>query len=95
MSGIPTVGENYALGSSDLDRAGFRLVSRSTVSGSTVELWSDNHGFCIAALVTNTGNHWKARGLSLIRQEWRWLRTLWGRSSFIRKGRTWQQNSLK
>lgn len=64
-----------------LARAGFVRVSRSACSGQEVDLYvSVREGCTLAALTFTTTNHWRASGLGVILQQWRWLRLIWGPS---------------
>jgi len=70
-----------------LARAGFVRVSRSAMSGQVVELYvSAGDGCTLAALTFGSTNHWRASGLDILRQQWRWLRLMWWPSRRIRKG---------
>ena len=69
-----------------LERAGFRMVCRSAMSGQVVELYASGAGCCVCALTMFTTNHWRASGLGVLRQQWRWLRLMWGPSRRIERG---------
>lgn len=70
-----------------LARYGFVRVSSSEATGRRVELYVSCVGDCrIASVVFYPVNHWRASGLAIVRQQWRFLRTMFGNRRHIKRG---------
>ena len=66
--------------------AGFVHLVNSDFSGMRCEIYASRAGCALCLPTFRDTNHWRAAGLAVLVQEWRWLRLILGPSRRIRKG---------